>query len=88
MDITGKSEGILTPRDITVTENGEEIKGISGMTITIQPDEPVFAEMMVYMDEIKLMGVAPRYMCMHPVTGEIDQVVQITFKNGETWCAS
>jgi hypothetical protein len=89
MEIEGiGSNGILLSQKCKFIAGGVELSGIVAMDIALRPGELVTAQLIIYVDRIELTGVGAKYLCIHPATGEHEEVEEIIFKSGEVWCAS
>lgn len=65
--------------------SGEELKGVSEIDVHITPDDVIKARMSLF---CTFNGVADPYLFVtHPVTGEVREVRQIEFIDGEVWSA-
>ena len=85
MEIKGKGNGILISQKCEFTNNGHPLRGIREATIIFELGGVVEMVATMYVEEIDLSGVAMRFQCADPVSGEIKQVTRIEYADGSEW---
>jgi hypothetical protein len=74
---------VATAQGTKVISEKGEINGIKSIKVNIEVDEPVTAEIELFVSMDELNGVVPRFTMVHPFTGERVEVREIRLKNGE-----
>jgi hypothetical protein len=75
------SAGMGHGTKVTDAVSGQPIFGISGVTISIQPNDLVRATVLIDVVEVQTTAEA-EFMAADPVTGEMKVVAEIVFADG------
>lgn len=69
------------------TETGEEIKGVSRLSVTFAVDDYARAQAVLCAHAVEVKGAVAEFYVVNPATGRPQAVKRIEFADGEAWSA-